>query len=65
MPKVVEPDSALDWYTVGQLCESAGADLVIANPNDPKLGRIDLYRRILVNGKPYCVRVKLTIVGAV
>lgn len=62
MPLLIEPDSAIDWFTVKQLCEAAGRELVNANPNDPKRGRIDLYRSTYVDGRLVHVRVKLTIV---
>ena len=64
MPKIIEPDSALDWFTVRQLCESATADLVAAYPHEPMLGRIDLYREVEHLGRRYMVRLKLTIVPA-
>lgn len=62
MSKIIEPDSALDWFTLKQLCDSAARELVEADPIDPKSRRIDLYRRVLFDGRAYFVRVKLTIV---
>ena len=64
MPKIIEAGSALDWHTVGQLCEAAAADLVAAHPLEPQLGRIDLYRQVGVGERRYCVRLKLTITPA-
>jgi hypothetical protein len=63
MPKIIEPDSAVDWYTTAQLCNAAVVDLYEANPNDPKAGRIDLYREVkLPDGRRGCMRIKLTVV---
>lgn len=62
MPMLIEPDSAVDWFTVKQLCEAACRELVNANPNDPKAGRIDLYRLVRVDGKSRHIRIKLTVV---
>jgi hypothetical protein len=62
MPKIVEPDSALDWYTLGQLCEAAGREIIAAAPNDPVTRRIDLFRDVNVDGRRITVRVKLTAV---
>ena len=64
MPKIIEPGSALGWHTVDQLCELATADLVRANPHEPMLGRIDLYRPVEYQGRRYMMRVKLTLVPA-
>lgn len=62
MPKIVEPDSALDWFTLGQLCEAAGREIIAAAPNDPSSRRIDLFRQVNVDGREVTVRVKLTAV---
>lgn len=62
MGKTVIPDSALDWMTVRQICHSAAADLIRANPIRPEKGRIDLYRIVTVGGQTLTVRLKLTIV---
>lgn len=59
--KFVEPDSALDWMTVRQLCESAGSELLEAHPDNPRLGRIDLFREVDVGGRRLVVRCKLTL----
>lgn len=64
MPKIIEPDSALDWFTLRQLCEAATVDLVKANPHEPMLGRVDLYRPVEHEGRRYMMRVKLTLVPA-
>ena len=64
MPQIIEPDSALDWLTVYQLCKSAAHELVEANPLEPHRGRIDLFREAIVDGRRYCVRIKLTLVPA-
>jgi hypothetical protein len=64
MPKIIDPDSAVDWFTVRQLCETAAAELVAAHPLEPMRGRIDLYRPVEIRGRKYCVRVKLTILPA-
>jgi hypothetical protein len=59
--KIIEPGSALDWYTVGQLCESAARELIAEHPSNPKLGRIDLHRDVVTRGRKHTVRIKLTI----
>jgi hypothetical protein len=59
--KIIEPDSAVDWLTVRQLAEGAAAELIAANPFDPKAHRIDLYRHVVLGGRTYFVRIKLTI----
>lgn len=64
MPKIIEPESALDWMTVFQLCDGAAKELVRANPNEPHHGRIDLFREAIVDGRRYCVRIKLTLAPA-
>jgi hypothetical protein len=61
MPMLIEPDSAIDWMTIRQICDAACRELVRANPNDPKAGRIDLYRLVTLDGKSRHVRIKLTI----
>jgi hypothetical protein len=61
MGRTVIPDSALDWMTVRQICQSAAADLMRANPIRPENGRIDLYRVVTVDGRTLTVRMKLTI----
>ena len=62
MPKIVEPDSALDWFTLGQLCEASAREIMAAAPNDPISRRIDLFRDVEVDGRRMTVRVKLTAV---
>jgi hypothetical protein len=47
-----------------QLCESATAELVLANPMEPAKGRIDLYREVNHMGRRYLVRMKVTITPA-
>ena len=62
MPLLIEPDSAIDWFTVKQLCEAAGREIIAAAPNDPGARRIDLFRHVEVDGRAVTVRVKLTAV---
>lgn len=50
--------------TVFQLCDGAAKELVRANPNEPHHGRIDLFREAIVDGRRYCVRIKLTLAPA-
>jgi hypothetical protein len=64
VPKFIRPNSALDWFTVRQVCEEACEKLVEANPQEPTRGRIDFYREVDLNGRRYLVRLKVTIVPA-
>ena len=64
MSKFIRPNSALDWFTMRQICEEACDKLIEANPRDPTRGRIDFYREVDHMGKRYLVRMKVTIVPA-
>lgn len=64
MSRFIRPNSALDWFTMRQLCEAATAELVMANPADPSHGRVDLYREVNHMGRRYLVRMKITITPA-
>jgi hypothetical protein len=61
LPTFIEPDSALDWHTIGQLCEKAAKDIITEAPNDPVSRRIDLFRPCEVQGRKVTVRIKLTV----
>lgn len=58
--RTIEPNSAIDWYSVYQLADYAVADLVKANPLEVERGVIYLTRVVDYLGTRYKLRIKLT-----
>ena len=62
--KIIEPGSALDWFTVGQYCEAVAKELIRAHPHEPMRGRIEMYREVAQGDRRYVVKVRMTLVPA-
>lgn len=59
---IVEPGGDLDRLTVGELFERAARELAAGQAEDPTRPlRIDLYRKVAVNGRETHSRMKITI----
>ena len=64
-PVTVAPESAADRLTLGEMCEQIAQALIEAHPNDPKRGRVDVYREVYLPSWSTIVRVKFTLQHAV